>query len=556
MKKIVWIIAFYCSLVYSQNSKQPNILWLVCEDISPTLSFYGDKTAKTPNLDALAKESMIFENAFATTGVCGPSRSAIITGMLPSSIGTMHMRTGRDIQSWSKGEYKDTVYDQTGKKVKDLNGNLIREYSAVIPENIKCFTEYLRANGYYCTNNQKTDYQFAAPQSAWDENNGKAHWKNTPKGMPFFSIFNFEVTHESRIWLNKDLPLSVNPNDVPVPPYYPDNEVVRTDLARHYSNIELLDKKIGEILKQLKEDGLYDNTIIFFYSDHGGPLPRQKREIFDSGLRAPLMVRFPNGENSGRIKALVSFTDLAPTVLSLANIKPPKHIDGQAFLGKYKAKDRKVIYGTSDRFDEFTDRIRAVRDAQFLYVKNYHVDLPKYKDVSYRKSVPMMNSILELHNLNSLTVSQEYWFQPKVTEEFYDCKNDPYQLNNLASNPIYKKKLEELRKLEQKQFENKVDFGAYYEADLIIKMWPNGQQPQAEVVTIENKAGLVSLSTMTIGASISFLILPIDSKEKITQNSNWKLYTKPFTLQKGYVVYAKASRIGFKESEIKTLTIN
>jgi len=555
MKKLVVLIILITNTLWSQN-QQPNILWLVCEDISPTLSFYGDTTAKTPNLDALASESMIFDNAFATSGVCGPSRSAIITGMLPSSIGTMHMRTGKDVQSWGKLEYKDTVYDHTGKLVKDLNGNLIREYSAVIPENVKCFTEYLRAKGYYCTNNQKTDYQFAAPQSAWDENNGKAHWKNTPKGMPFFSVFNYGETHESRIWLNKNLPLTVRSEDVPLPPYYPDNDVIRTDVARHYSNIELLDLKIGKIIKQLKEDGMYNNTIIFFYSDHGGPLPRQKREIFDSGLRVPLMVRFPNGENAGRFKTMVSFTDLAPTVLSLANIKPPKSIDGQAFLGKYKSKDRKVIYGTSDRFDEFTDRIRAVRDAQFLYVKNYHVDLPKYKDVSYRKSVPMMNSILELHKLNSLNISQEYWFQPKVTEELYDCKNDPYQLNNLASNPIYKKKLEEIRKLEQKQFENKVDFGAYYEADLIFKMWPNGQQPQAEVVIIENKTGLVSLSTMTIVASISFLILPIDSKEKITQNSNWKLYTKPFTLQKGYVVYAKASRIGFKESEISKLIIN
>ena len=413
MKKFVLIVFFISFSVFSQN-KQPNILWLVCEDISPTLSFYGDPTAKTPNLDALAKESLIFDNAFATTGVCAPSRSAIITGMLPSSIGTMHMRTGKDIQSWGKLEYKDTVYDYLGNIVKDLNNKPIREYSAVIPENVKCFTEYLRAEGYYCTNNQKTDYQFAAPQSAWDENSPKAHWRNTPKGMPFLSVFNFGVTHESRIWLNKDLPLSVNPNDVPVPPYYPDNEIIRTDIARHYSNIELLDKEIGEIIAKLKEEGLYDNTIIFFYSDHGGPLPRQKREIVDSGLKTPLLIRFPKGANAERKKQLVSFTDLAPTVLSLANIKPPKYMDGQAFLGKYKAKDRKVIYGTSDRFDEFTDRIRAVRDTQFLYIKNYYVELPKYKDINYRKSVSMMNNILELHQQKFLNENQEYWLSAKI----------------------------------------------------------------------------------------------------------------------------------------------
>ena len=261
--KLALLFVFFVSLINAQD-KKPNILWIVCEDISPILSFYGDTTAKTPNLDALANESLIYDNAFATTPVCGPSRSAIITGMLPSSIGTIHMRTGKDVQSWGKLAYKDTVKDHLGNLVKDLNGNLIREYSAVIPENVKCFTEYLRANGYYCTNNQKTDYQFAAPQSAWDENNAKAHWKNAPKNQPFFSVFNYGETHESRIWLNKDLHLTVNPNDVPLPDYYPDNEVIRNDLARLYSNIELLDVQIGKIIAELKKDGLYNNTIIFF----------------------------------------------------------------------------------------------------------------------------------------------------------------------------------------------------------------------------------------------------------------------------------------------------
>ena len=555
MKKIVVLIVLLTNSIWSQNQK-PNILWLVCEDISPTLSFYGDKTAKTPNLDALAKESLIFDNAFATTGVCAPSRSAIITGMLPSSIGTMHMRTGKDIQSWGKQEYKDTVYDPTGKIVNDLNGQPIREYSAVLPENVKCFTEYLRADGYFCTNNQKTDYQFAAPQSAWDENNTKAHWRNTPKGKPFFSVFNFGVTHESKIWGNKELPLTVDPKKVPVPPYYPDNEIVRTDIARHYSNIELLDEEIGEMIAQLKKDGLYDNTIIFFYSDHGGPLPRQKREIFDSGLKTPLIIRFPKGENQGRTSQLVSFTDLAPTLLSLAGIQPPKYMDGQAFLGKYKAKERKVIYGTSDRFDEYTDRIRSVRDQEFLYVKNYYKDLPKYKDVSYRKSLPLMNEILEEREANSLNTAQNYWFQPKSEEELYDCKNDPYQLNNLASSAKYASKLKELRALAQKQFEAKTDFGTYNEADLIKQMWPNWQQPQTEKVTFKKNKNKISLSTPTKGASISYLVVAKNANEKVTSNSHWQLYTGPIALDSNSKIIAKATRIGYKESDSTEWTIN
>lgn len=553
MRKIVILVLFFQS-VFSQNEK-PNIVWIVCEDISPTLSFYGDTTAKTPNLDALAKESLIYDNVFATTPVCGPSRSAIITGMLPSSIGTMHMRTGKDVQSWGKLEYKDTIRDHKGNLVTDLNGKLIREYAAVIPDNVKCFTEYLRANGYYCTNNQKTDYQFAAPQSAWDENNAKAHWKNTPAGMPFFSVFNFGETHESKIWDTKN-PLTVDPNSVPVPKYYPDNQIIRNDLARLYTNIELLDIQVGKIIAELKKEGLYNNTIIFFYSDHGGPLPRQKREIYDSGLKVPFIIRFPNATQKGRVNQMISFADLAPTILSLANIKPPKYMEGVPFLGKFKSKDRKYIYATSDRFDEFTDRIRIVRDNQFLYVKNYHVELPKYKNVSYRLSIPMMNTILDLHQQNLLNKAQEYWFQPKQEEELYDCLNDPLQLNNLVNNPAYTNKLVELRSACKIQFEDKLDYGKYYESDLINLMWPNGIQPETAAVVINRKKNKISLTSDTKGASISYLILNPASKEKISNNNNWKLYTQPIEVESNVKIIAKASRIGFKESNISELILN
>lgn len=547
MKKFIFFLIF-SQFIFSQN-KKPNILWIVCEDISPILSFYGDNTAKTPNLDALAKESLIYDNAFATTPVCGPSRSAIITGMLPSSIGTMHMRTGKDVQSWGNLKYKDTVKDHLGNLVTDLMGNQIREYSAVIPEQVKCFTEYLRANNYYCTNNQKTDYQFAAPQSAWDENNGKAHWKNTPKGQPFFSVFNFGETHESKIWETRNS-LTVNPNDVPIPKYYPDTEIVRNDLARLYSNIELLDAQVGKLIQELKKDGLYENTIIFFYSDHGGPLPRQKREIYDSGLKVPFLIRFPNADNKGRTSQLVSFTDLAPTILSLVNIKPPKYMDGQAFLGNYKAKDRTFIYATSDRFDEFTDRIRVVRDNQFLYVKNYHTNLPKYKNVSYRFKIPLMMNILQNKDKNLLNSSQNYWFQPKTNEELYDCKNDPFQLNNLANNPLYAKKLQKLRKLVIEQFEDKLDYGKYNEADLIYIMWPNGIQPETSKVNNTILNHVITLNCATEGASISYLMVDKTSTEQITQNSKWQLFTEPIKLAPNSKIIAKASRIGFKESEI------
>ena len=511
---------------------QPNILWIVTEDISPTLSFYGDNTAKTPNLDALAKESLIFDNAFAVVGVCAPTRSSIITGMYPTTIGTMHMRTGQDVMALGKRTYEKT--DRT-----DVSGNAIMQYSAVIPENVKCYTEYLRAAGYYCTNNQKTDYQFAAPVTAWDENSNKAHWRNAPKDKPFFSVFNIGTTHESQLWKKSDLPLTIKPDNVKVPPYFPNNEATRNTIARHYSNIELMDAEVGEFIKQLKEDGLYDNTIVFFYSDHGGPLPRQKREIYDSGLKVPFMIK--GLTERGRTDRMISFVDLAPTMLSLAGFKPPEYLEGHAFLGKFESKKRDYIFGSSDRFDEYTDRIRAVRNEQYLYLRNDFPELPKYKDVGYRKNVPMMPTFLELKDENKLNEIQQIWFETKTKEELYDCKADPHNIDNLAKNPKYASVLVEMRKTLENHLKNRPDLGLLPEAQLINTMWPNFEQPTTSSVTIDNQNGIITLTSETKGVSIGYYI---------SDTSDEQLYSKPISVEKGKTVYAIAQRIGFKESEI------
>lgn len=551
--KVLYI--FFVTLVFtacnSQNKKkvedvpklkQPNIVWIVTEDISPTLSFYGDNTAKTPNLDNLAKESMVYNNAFAVVGVCAPTRSSIITGMYPTSIGTMHMRTGKDVQSWGKRDYKKET-DRV-----DLYGGNIIEYSAVIPDYVKCYTEYLRAAGYYCTNNQKTDYQFASPVTAWDENNNKAHWRHAPKDKPFFAVFNIGTTHESMLWRNEDKPLTVNPKDVKVPPYLPDNEATRKSVARNYSNIELMDAEVGAFIKQLKDDGLYDNTIIFFYSDHGGPLPRQKREIYDSGLKVPFMIKGVNAE-IGRTNRMISFVDLAPTMLSIVGIEPPKYMEGQAFLGEFETKERDFIIGTSDRFDEYTDRIRAVRNKKFLYLRNDFPELPKYKDVGYRKNIPMMSKLLELENENKLNAIQHSWFETKTIEELYDCEADPFNIYNLAENPQFEKVLSEMRQVLVNHMEDRPDLGEIPESELINKMWPNFEQPTTASVDVKNNNGTVTLSSKTKGASIAYIISD-QGNETLDLNSHWRLYSQPFSLEKGEFVYTMAQRIGYKESEI------
>lgn len=531
-----------------QQRERPNILWITFEDISPHLAMYGDSTAHTPVLDKMAEQSRVYTNAFATVGVCAPSRSSIITGMYPVSIGTHHMRTGRDVIGWGRREYPK----ETNRR--DIEGNMVPRYSAVIPPDVRPFTEYLRAEGYYTTNNPKTDYQFAAPVTAWDENGRNAHWSGRKEGQPFFSVINLNVTHESRIWKNSDLPLTVNPDSVPLPGYFPDVAQVRHDVARQYSNIELLDQQMGDILDELEQQGLLENTIIFFYSDHGGALPRGKRDIHDSGLRVPFMIRFPGGKYKGYTDELISFVDLAPTVLSLAGIKSPEYMQGQPFLGQYKAqKPRSYVYGSSDRFDEVTDMRRAVRDKRFLYIRNFYPSLPAYKDLSYRKQMPMMKTLVELWKQRGLEGVEKRWFEsPKAEEELYDTKADTDNVHNLANDSSYSENLTELRN-ELKAWQSRIgDKGPIPEYDMLLRMWPDGEQPVTQKPKISSEGNSVTLSCPTEGAEIAYLVT--DKEITPTLDSGWKLYSKPFELNKGDIVYAMANRIGYRDSEIVEYT--
>jgi len=548
-------LLLFATLMVEAQKDRPNIVWFTCEDISPTLSMYGDSTAKTPNLDQFAKEGVVFDNVFAVVGVCSPSRSSIITGMYPTSIGTMHMRTGSDGMGWGHRKYSKKT------KKTDINGDMVPAYAAVIPSYVKCFTEYMRETGYYCINNFKTDYQFAAPVTAWDENSKKGDWTDAPKGKPFFYVFNHFVTHESQIWKRKNKPQTVDPKTVPLPSYFPDDSIVRQDVARDYSNIEELDRQIGEKIQRLKDAGLYENTIIFFFSDHGGPLPRGKRLHYDSGLKVPFIVRIPDKYKAkygldpswiknGRVENLISFVDLAPTLLSIAGYHIPGYIQGQAFMGTQKVSEpRKYIYGTADRFDEHTDRNRVVRDSRYLYVRNYHPEIPAYKDISYRRNIDMMNRLLELHKLGRLNSAQNYWFRLyKTKEEFYDCKTDPDNVHNLIDDPKYKDKIAELRGAMDEWLASVGDMAEVPEKEMVFKMWPGGNQPVTAKAQITQSGKKISLSCETEGASIGYII----SKKDFTPDfdSGWQVYTEPVKVPKGRYLYVMTQRIGYKESDI------
>ncbi|MFC1805900.1 sulfatase-like hydrolase/transferase, partial [Planctomycetota bacterium] len=406
---------------------RPNILWLSCEDISPNLGCYGDAYARTPRLDAFAKEGVLYTHAFGITGVCAPNRSCVITGVYPSTLGSHGMRS-----------------------------------TTRLPDHIKCFPEYLKAAGYYCTNASKTDYNFPTPKTAWDACSGKAHYRARKQGQPFFAVFNFTACHESQIrapeprYQRTTRRLTPDqrhdPAKAPVPPFHPDTPEVRKDWARYHDNITALDYWVADHLKALDEAGLADDTIVVFWSDHGAGMPGCKKWVWESGLHVPLIVRVPEkwakwapGKPGTRTDRLVSFVDFAPTVLSLAGVPIPKHMQGSAFLGDKAGKPREYVYAIRDRMAERYDTVRVVRDKRYQYIRNFMPHLPWSQFISYTEQMPTMKVWRKLHEEGKLTGPAARYFQTKPVEELYDNETDPHQIKNLAADPAHKPVLERMR---------------------------------------------------------------------------------------------------------------
>jgi len=528
----ICLAGLYSCTPQAEIPKQPNIICIVCEDISPILGCYGDKAALTPNLDKLAAEGVMFTNMFDVSGVSAPSRNALITGMYPSGIGGNNMRTSNKV------------------RVANMPDSLqVPPYECTPPTEVKCYTEYLRRVGYYCTNNEKEDYQFKAPKAAWDESGKTATWKNRPKGVPFFAIFNLMRTHESQVWEWMDEPEIINSDSIQVPPYFPDTYDVRRDIARVYSNTTIMDREVGELIAELEKENLLEETIIIFYSDNGGPLPRGKREILDSGIKVPFIIRFPGKKGAGTIvDDLCSFVDIPATILSLVNIEVPEYMDGQAFAGDQKAQEREYIFAARDRMDEWNDCRRAVRDRQYKYIRNYRPEFGAYQDITFRKSLKSMQVLLEMRDAGTLNDDQKYWFRTtKEPEELYDLKKDPFELHNIASDPAYSADLQRLRSALDSWIKSIDDKGVKYsnEKGLVYEMWPGGVQPETESPEINYKEGTISILSETEGASTVYQI-----NHKGLNPKHWFLYTDNFKVNKGDTITSVSHRIGFKESRL------
>ncbi len=512
----------------------PNILWITTEDMSAQLGAYGDPIARTPNVDHLASEGVRFTNAFGVYGVCAPNRSALITGLYPSSYGGQHMRTMR----------RTSALDM----ITDPELLAIPTYEAVPPPEARAFPEWLRRHGYYTSNNAKEDYQFSAPVTVWDESSEEAHWRNRPSDeTPFFAVFNIGVTHESQVWARADDPLITNLDDVEVPPYYPDTPIVRRDIARNYDNIALMDEEVGRILGALEEDGLVEETIIFFFSDHGSGLPRAKRWVYDSGLHVPLIVRFPHAERAGSVdERMISFVDFAPTVLSLTGVPIPEYFHGRAFLGPGAHESRAYVHAARDRMDPATETRRAVRDERFKYIRNYRPERPYIQFLPYRDQMGLMQEILRLKREGGLD-STSHWqllSDTKPMQELYDTWEDPHEINNLADDPRYKEKLLELRAEQERWFNEIDDLGLIPEPVLKNILYPPyGEQPATETPEIDiasaEGGSLVQLLSATPGASIGY---------RFASDESWKVYDRPIFVADGVSIFVTAHRIGYKPS--------
>jgi N-sulfoglucosamine sulfohydrolase len=529
---LTFVVAGVVHAPASAQSEPPlNVVWINVEDMSPWLACYGDETVATPNIDRLAAEGVRYVNAFATTPVCAPSRSTLITGCWATRIGSMHMRTGNP----SKAALARNPEAYAG----------IPPYEAVPPAEVRCFPELLRREGWFCTNRAKTDYQFRAPDTVWDHSHGRAHWRQRPDpGIPFFAVFNLGVTHESGTFANTRRQLEVvSPDDVVVPPYLPDTPTARADLARTYDNIAAMDRQVGRLIEELEADGLLGTTVVMFFSDHGVGLPPGKLRVYDP----PLIIRWPAVMDRRGIETrVVSFEDFAPTVLSILGIEPPAWMDGVAFAGDFAAEDDGLAYIHADRMDAVRDRTRAVTDGRYRYVRNLMPERPRLYNVAYAEGIPMMADIHALRAAGTATPAQWQIIDPtKPAEEFYDTTTDPHEVVNLIDAPAHADRIAAMRRSLDAWIKRTGDLGMIDDEGAMVRerLW-NGAEAKPRTalpeLRIEESNGVrfAVVTCDTDGASIGW---------RWKGDEEWRVYDGRIRLpQTAATIELLTHRIGYE----------
>ena len=492
MKTLLIALLFTLPLLAAD---QPNILWITSEDNSSHwIGCYGNEQAQTPHIDNLAADGILFEHAYSNAPVCAVARATILMGAYSPTMGTQHMRSRHPI-----------------------------------PEKYRPYPEYLRAAGYYCTNNSKTDYNFEGDDpSYWDESSKKAHYKNRPQGKPFFAVFNLKSSHESSLFKNKPAePIRLKPAEIDLPPYLPDLPEIRKDYARYHDRISVMDSQVGEILDELQESGLSENTIVIYASDHGGILPRGKRYLEETGVKIPLIVHFPEKFQNlspfsagQRVTEPVSFVDFAPTFLSLLDIEPPAQMQGRSFLGAKReepaADEMEFLY--ADRFDELYGMRRGLTDGRWKYIRNFNPDQPTAPYSFFQFGQPGWTAYQQAYRDGKLSgIHKALWEAPGTSEQLYDLSTDPWEIRNLAAEPAHSGKLAALRQRLKSTMIDTRDTGLIPEPmfDTLSKGSTIADYAQSEKFDPRGIADLAFTATETDPANLPKLATAITSPDPV-----------------------------------------
>jgi len=533
----------------------PNIVWISTHDINPHLGAYADiwpaaDQPSTPRLDELARQGVRFGSAFAAAPVCAPSRSAIMTGCYPNAIGTMHMRT-----------------------------------KAVPPPEVRLFSEYFREAGYYTTNNWFTDFQVELPPTAFDDCSPTAHWRDRPAGAPFFASFHSLITHESRVYgdalyhaATEELADAErrDPTEVPLPPYHPDTEAFRLAWARYFDLITAMDRWVGGILDQLDADGLSDDTLVVFWSDHGASFPRAKRWASEAGLRVPLIARWPSRLPAGVTRdEVVQLLDLAPTMMQAAGLPIPEHMHGRPLFDEFGSDLPAAPYafGARDRMDAQEDAVRTVRDQRFRYVLNIHPDRSAMQYNYYPDHLQTWADMRRLAHEEGQGLSlgrvpdiltdlqRSLIAAGRPAEELYDILEDPHETRNLAADPDYAEVKQRLRTELERWRSDYGDMGVLPENGLLEQWRPGGMPRPTAVPNVSVEDGRLIAECETPGASIAWTTDPPNpgfpplseieqqSGSRVPDGRRWRLYSAPIVVPDDAPVWVGAWRLGYAPSE-------
>ena len=478
MIRVFSLITFLFTALQIQAAERPNIVFILSEDNSHHyLDLFFKGGASTPHIAALAKNGLIFENAFSNSPVCSVARTTLATSCYGPRIGTQFHRRFKD---------------------------------ATMPEGLKMFPAYLRDSGYYTTNNSKKDYAAVEGPGVWDESSNNATWrKREDKSSPFFHMETFKETHESSLHFQEKSyqndKTKNDPAEITLADYFPDTPLFRYTHARYHDNIQTIDEKVGNTVKKLEEDGVLEETFIFYFGDHGGVLPRGKGYIYESGLHIPLVIRIPENfthlvdtDLGSRQDGFVSFVDFGPTALNLAGVPVPKQVDGKPFLGKNIRMDevnaRDTAFGYADRFDEKYEFLRSLHKGKFQYIRAYQNWLPDGLQNNYRYRMLAYREWRELFKAGKLTGEQAAFFQPKPVEMLFDTEADPHEVNNLASDPAHAETLKEMREALHEHVTAMPDLSFYPESELIANAMSSpiayGQKHASDIEKLADIADL------------------------------------------------------------------